>query len=82
MTTNLCHLTFMVDHSQTMVLSLSNHGRPLLETGDQPWCNHGWPWSIHGLLVFLATFPKQISGKFKARRVAYANIDVTMVTQS
>ena len=49
--------------------------------------NHGATIAGHGLsMVFsrgnLATFPKQISGKFKARRVAYVKIDVTMVTES
>ena len=46
----------------------------------QPWLAMVYPWSSRR--GSLATFPKQISGKFKARRVAYANIDVTMVTES
>ena len=44
MTTNLCHLTSMVDHGQT-------YSRPLLETG---WVfNHGETMAAHGLsMVF------------------------------
>ena len=66
---------------------LSDNGRPLLETV----FNHGETMAGHGLFMVypwssrrgnLATFPKQISGKFKIRHVAYINIVVSMVTES
>ena len=76
MTTNLCHLTFMVDHDQTIV----DHCWKLCSTMVKPWLAMVYSWfSRRGNL---GTFPKQISGKFKTRRVAYINIDVSMVTES
>ena len=41
----------MVDHGQTVVISLPNHSTPWLETVFtlQPWCYHGCTCSIHPL---------------------------------
>ena len=46
---NLCHLTFMVNHGQTMVLPLTDHGRPWLLT----MINRGKNMVDHGLTVVL-----------------------------
>ena len=44
------NLTFMVDHGQTMVISLQNQGRPWLETV----FNHGKTMVEHGLSMVLS----------------------------
>ena len=46
---NLCHLTFMVNHGQTMVLPLTDRGRPWLLT----MINRGKNMVDHGLTVVL-----------------------------
>ena len=45
------NLKVMVDHGQTVVISLPNHSTPWLETVFtlQPWCYHGCTCSIHPL---------------------------------
>ena len=57
----LLYLTFMVDHGQTIVISLPNHGRPLLETV----FNHGKTMVELGLSMVLLPGAKLL---FKLRK--------------
>ena len=49
---NLCHLTFMVDHGQTMVIPLLDHGKPWPVT----MVIHGKTMVNHGLTMVLSPY--------------------------
>ena len=59
----LCHLTFMVDHGQTMVTPWTNHGLPWLPSMN----NHVQNMVDHGLTMVL--MPGNLAGHMYIRRL-------------
>ena len=64
----------MVDHGQTMVISLPNHGRPWLET----MFNHGKTMADHGLFMLLSPGTEETMHQV----VAYKKLELQKIIKS